>query len=51
MYEIWSLGHKPFEDCSSKEVHSKLIITATSTTCTNNVSVELIYPIIQYGTH
>ena len=21
MYEIWSLGHKPFEDYSGKEVH------------------------------
>ena len=20
MYEIWSLGHKPFEDCKGKEV-------------------------------
>ena len=21
MYEIWSLGHKPFEDISGREVH------------------------------
>ena len=20
MYEIWSMGHKPFEDCSGQEV-------------------------------
>ena len=27
MYEIWSLGYKPFDDYSTKEVYNSLIIT------------------------
>ena len=27
LYEIWSLGHKPFEAKSTNEVHDKLCVS------------------------
>ena len=33
MYEIWSLGHKPFEDRSAKEVHSNTSILPLASYC------------------
>ena len=30
MYEIWSLGHKPFEDLSGREVYVSYIYALTN---------------------
>ena len=43
MYEIWSLGHKPFEDLSANEVHIN--------TCTLILAIYHIHNIVHGEDH
>ena len=43
MYEIWSLGHKPFEDLSTNEVYIN--------TCTSILAIYHIHNIVHGKDH